>query len=264
MFMTSIIKGIDSLKNWHKTKTFFIVFACLGCIGLIWQMLSVLEKFEGVIPPPTSVVNYLLGFSNLKIIFQHVANTFGYVISSAVLGLFLGHVVGILSVYFRVPLVYQFGIVIKSIPVTLFIPVLFAAVGFKKAIPLLIAFPIFAMSLVNSFDASSKLSEQRRHTANFIGFDNFNYLLHIAFWESLEAFFVSARLGVMYSLSLVIAFDYFIGVIGGIGEFAKTYSDQREMTEVFAIIVIVIVIVLLLVHIMDLIGSRLVGWKYEK
>lgn len=229
----------------------------------IWYLMSTQDRFIGVIPPPHHTLMLFANLEFLEELFLHSLKSIVFVVWSVSIGLVIGHIVGVIASLFKVFGMYNFGVAMKSIPVTLLIPAFFAVFGLKLSIPLLIAIPIFSLSLVNSFDATLKASRQREQIANFLSLNRYQYLKHIAIWESVEAFFISAKLGVMYSISLVIAFDYFIGVIGGIGMIAKEYGDQREMEEVFAILIVVAFLSSAIVNAIEKVGKKFVGWKYE-
>lgn len=239
-------------------KSFLFILALL----LLWAVLSFIEGFKGVIPKPLNVFLYLVNMDNIFELYGYFKNTIFYAVSISLVGVLIGHSVGLIASLFHWSPIYKGSMAMKAIPVTLFIPVMFSIFGFKMAIPILIGIPIVALSCVNCYDSCTRLSAQREHVSNFIGFTKAQYLVHISFWESIESLFISIRLGWTYSLSLVIAFDYFIGVINGIGQFALTSSNAGRDIEVFSAIIIVSVVALLVAEVIDFSSRKCLKWHY--
>lgn len=94
----------------------------------------------------------------------------------------------------------------------------------------------------------------------------FNYVIHILFFETLETLFSTLRVMLTLALTLEVAFDYFLSMNKGIGDYIRSYYESyasNKTTYIYAGILVISLCGILLVKALDLLTDKFMQWKVK-
>lgn len=235
---------------------------------ILWQTLVWINIFSSRLPSLLEIFRSFVDLLLLKEMLICTFITFKYVIFSLLIGSGVGYFIGILIALnpkFK-SFSYDYLSGIKSIPVTILLPLLIAIFGYKGFPIPTISLPIAAIMGANIGQASEKVNKNRQSLSHLLYISKYNYWLHILRWETLDDLFGSLRIVITYAIALQIAFEYFLMHIKGIGNFIYlTYNGSRNnnLGETYAAIVLVAFIGIILIQILDFISKKALKWKTQ-
>jgi ABC-type nitrate/sulfonate/bicarbonate transport system permease component len=234
----------------------------------LWQVAVWLNIFSGKLP---SLLDVCFAFGDLSVLTEMIIClliTFKYIIISLLIGVLIGYFLGIIiSLYPKLKhFTYDYLNGIKSVPVTILLPLLIAIFGiYYFSIPT-ISLPIAAIMAVNIGQASEKVNKNRQSIVKLLSITKFDYWLHILRWETLDDLFASLRIVITYAIALQIAFEYFLAHLKGIGRYIYlVYNGSRDnkLGETYAAIILVAFIGILLIKILDIYSKKALKWKTQ-
>ncbi len=220
---------------------------------------------NNTIPNPINVLKVLLSVELFEIM-KRLLITLGIVVSILIFSSILGYLIGLACGInkFMHSLLYPILNSIKSIPITVLLPVFVAIFHLKYFLYPLIALPLIANLSVNISQAVKNINENRLNIVSLWGINKIDIIKHIYFWETVEPFMSTMRILVTYALTIEIALDYFLSTSEGIGSYIfkqyNSYADNKY-SFMFAGILIVSMAGIFSIKIVDEISSKLVKWK---
>lgn len=186
-----------------------------------------------------------------------IADFFVIMCISIISGLALGFLIGTL----KLRLIYGLFLSLKSIPMTIFIPIYIRIFGVGDFILPLVATPSIIIIAVNVCEAIFRSDEIRTLQRKAMGISFLDYTKHILFWEILEVIIATIRVSIPSAMALLIALDYFLQARSGVGaelsSSASFYSTWRTLIFALPISLFTVACVWLL----DRQAARLLAWK---
>ncbi|NPD48104.1 ABC transporter permease [Lentimicrobium sp. S6] len=234
---------------------------------LVWQIFYYLNLFEGQIPSVISVFKVFFKLENSLEIMSHIGKTLYIFIQCLILGSILGYTIGVLMGLNKIIniIFYNFFNAIKSIPITILLPIAFIVFKLSHFLVPLLSLPVIAILAVNISDACNNINKNRFEIISLIKIRKYEYFKHVIFFETLEVFFSTLRVLVTYVIAVEIALDYFLNLNKGIGFFIyKNYSGSVEyLPKMYAGIIVVAILGIGLIKILDLISKKAILWKKQ-
>ena len=245
----------NSLRN-------LIIFA------LLWQFTVYLNLFNGKLPSLIEVKNALIDYNVLVEICLSLLITLKFVLASLTIGTILGYSIGtFIGLTPKIKsIIYPFLNAIKTLPITILLPLFLSVFGYENYPIPIISLPILAIVGANIAEATIVINLNRTFTAKFLSMSKFNYWLHILRWDTLDVLFSSLRIVLTFTLALQIAFEYFLMHQKGIGYYIKlVYEGSREnkQGETYLAIIIVAFLGIISIKFLDLISKNILKWKVQ-
>lgn len=251
------------LKKTYKIIIFKILL--LPVFIIIWELCFVLNLFDGQIPSILDVFFVFFNYENILEILTHLLKTLNIFIQCLIIGGVTGYIFGIfMGINKNIKLVfYSFFNALKSIPVTIFIPLAIIVFKLSNFLVPLLSIPVSAIVAVNMADACNNINSNRFSTISLIRIKKYSYFTHIIFFETLEILFSTLRIIVTYIIALEIAFDYFLNLNKGLGFFIydNYQGDKSHLPKMYAGILVVAVLGIILVKFLDIISNTSINWK---
>ena len=244
------------MKRFLKSNIFLFV-VCIAC----WELIFRTNFLKGDMASPFGVVAYLTELSNMFNLLSLLLTTMVYSLSAVTLGLILGYTVAVLGFYWQIHWIYRLAVSAKSIPVTALLPIFIAIFGLEKMVLPMVVLPVSAMICVNIWDSSLRLSLQRIQVKKMMGISFFKYFKDVMFWETLEVVIATARISLPYALALVVALDYFMGNVGGAGDYINKSSYSYNVNGVYSAILFIAVAGIMQIAVFDKFSKKLLIWK---
>lgn len=188
--------------------------------------------------------------------------TLNYLIACLLVGVVGGYLLGMAMSYFRfvnIILYYPLS-AFKSIPVTILISVFISIFGFENYVIPLLSLPIISILSINITDSWKQINSNRNETINLLGLNRRHVFAHIHFWETLEVFFSTFKIIFSYLIALIIAFDYFLENMEGLGSYIRR-SDSENKTLMYLAVFIVGAASSIILHYSYLLEKRMIKWK---
>lgn len=253
----------------HKTKYILVGLGWSFFWIAVWEFSVCTTRLSEIVP---SLIDVMLVFkisqNRIEIfdaLFGTLKPTFLALGISCIVGYSLGILMGLINVFKHA--LYSLLNALKSIPVTVFIPVFIVLFGLTSMIVPLICVPLISIIAVNIADACLKLSENRFNQLRLYSISKSSFLIHVVFWETLEVLLSTLRVVLTYAIALVVAIDYFLPIERGIGDYIHemyyALPDTRK-AEMFAGIFLLGIIGILLVKLLDIISNNALIWKIKK
>lgn len=238
-----------------KSNISFFIFI------IIWEVVA----FTYEVPHLLEIIKFMIFSENSNEIFLALINTIWPVGKILILGIILGYVFGLFigtSVY-AYSILYDLMNAIRSIPITILIPLYIIVFKLENFLVPLIVTPIVALISVNVAQACKAISLERNIQFKFLNFNYLERIGHVYFWETLEVTLSTLRIAVGYALALQIAIDYFLGFDKGLGHYVYvSYISSYNNSTISMIsgIFIVSIIGIILVKIVDFISKKTLKW----
>lgn len=229
-------------------------------VGIVfWQLIFETNYLKGDIASPVGVLLYLLDSSNLFGLLTSLFITMIHSLLAVILGLLLGYAIAVLGFYWQLSWLYRIASAAKSIPVTALLPLFIAIFGLQKMMIPMVIMPISAMICVNIWDSSLRLSSQRKHVKELLGISFAKYFKDVMFWETLEVVIATARISLPYALALIVALDYFMGNLDGIGAYISQCT--YKVNGIYSAILFIAIAGIGQIYIFDKVSKKLLTWK---
>lgn len=234
-------------------------------VGITWYILSILPFIKGTIPNPFSVIKILLS-TELFTIISRLCITLLNVLIILAASTLIGYPIGFLCGYNKYinSQLYPIFNSLKSIPITVLLPVFIVVFHLDYFLYPLIAVPLIANLSVNISQSVSQINENRLNIVSLMGIKKKRIFIHIYFWETVEPLLTTMRILVTYALTIEIALDYFLRTSQGIGSYIfSQYNsyDEHKYSYMFAGILIVSIVGISSIKLVDLISNKLLKWK---
>lgn len=239
----------------HLNLLLVIVF-----IGL-WQIVYMSKVLKGELASPWGVITTFIDYPQILYIGILVLKTLMFSLTAVFLGGSIGYIIGLIGFFGKISIIYKIASAIKSIPVTVLLPVFIAVFGYNNMILPMVSLPIAAMMCVNIWDSCRRLNLQRNQLRKLLNVGIFVYVKDIVFWETIEVAIVTLRTALPYSLALVIVLDYFLGIAKGIGDFLNNAAATYNCNELYAGIFLIAALGILLIAALDKFAKKILVWK---
>lgn len=255
------------MKIQLKHRNTYLKIIVLPIFLVVWQLCFYFDLFQGQIPSVYSVLMVFLNFDNISDITTHLLRTLYIFIQCLIFGGILGYVFGIymgINKWFNI-VFYNFFNAIKSIPVTILIPIAIIVFKLSNFLVPLLSLPVVAIIAVNMADACNNINKNRYGVLSLIKINKYAYFTHILFFETLEVLFSTLRIIVTYIIALEIAFDYFLNLNKGIGFYIYNnyQGDINHLPKMYAGILIVAILGISIVKALDIISKKSITWKKQ-
>lgn len=250
-----------------KHKNIFLRIFLVPIFFGVWQLCFYFDLFEGQIPSVISVFKVFLVLDNVSDIIVHLSRTLYIFIQCLIFGGIIGYSLGIfmgVNKWFKI-VFYNFLNAIKSIPVTILIPIAIIVFKLSNFLVPLLSLPVAAIIAVNMADACENSNKNRQGVLSLINVNRYAYFTHILFFETLEVLFSTLRIIVTYIIALEIAFDYFLNLNKGIGFYIYNnyQGDISHLPKMYAGILIVAILGIGIVKALDIISKKSITWKKQ-
>lgn len=231
-----------------------------------WYAAHRYGAFYGSLPNPLEVSSALLSRWYLESMPGPLARTlstwFCAVMTGGVLGFALGVIIGLTRPYSDG--VYQLANALRTIPVTVLIPIALAVFGLNRFLLPLLILPVGMMMAANVSDAIQSANRSRQLLLTVYGVARHRYLRHVLLFEILDVVFATLRIAVPFALALEVAIDYFLHVNQGIGKLiSEMYQAPGHEAQMYAVIISVALVGVLAVRIIDMVSRRALAWKRD-
>lgn len=235
---------------------------------ILWEVIVYLNFFKGKLPSLLEVKTAFVDLEVLGEIGSSLLITLKYVFASLLIGSSLGYIIGTyIGLNPKIKkIIYPFLNAIKTIPITILLPLFLSLFGYENYPIPIISLPILAIIGANIAEAIVLINLNRTSSYKFFEIPKFNYWLHILRWETLEVLFSSLRIVITFTLALQIAFEYFLMHQKGIGYYIKlVYEGSRanKQGETYLAIIIVAFLGITSVKFLDLISKNILKWKVQ-
>jgi ABC-type nitrate/sulfonate/bicarbonate transport system permease component len=251
------------LKNYLQKKSISQISLYLVFILLTWLILSLIYPdglFSLIRLNKLSMIT--LGSESLSI-FSAFLKSMKVIIMCLFFGITIGYFVGILMFNFSIvnKILYHPFNALKSIPVTVLLPVFFGIFGLDGYLIPLLSLPLITILSVNICDACGLSNKSRNESIRLIGIGKINLFKHILFWETLETLFSTLKILLSFIIALVIAFDYFIEDIQGLGYYIRKSYYMGNQSFMYLGIIVVGLISILILKSTYYFERKLIKWK---
>lgn len=237
--------------------------AAIFVLLLIWQGLcsfSIVPDF--MLPSPIQVLQAFIG--DFSLLMEHSVTS----LTEAVIGLFLGVLIGFLAAVFMdhyewiYKALYPIIVLTQTIPTVAIAPLLVLWLGYKmtpKVVLIIIVtfFPI-AVGVLNGLRAAD------RDTMNLLrsmGANNVQIFYHIKLKGALATFFSSLRISVSYSVVGAVISEW-LGGTSGLGVYMTRVRKSFAFDKMFAVIFLISFISLILMALVDVIQKKCMPWEH--
>ena len=193
-----------------------------------------------------------------------LGNTLALVALALLLGLIIGTLAGAALGIGGQTLIggYHFLNALRSVPVTVLIPVFLATFGLQRFLVPLVALPVASIMGANLTRAIQEAAQTRRRLLSLYEFGNMAYLRHVLPWETADALFATLRTVVPFTLAIEVAIDYFMNINQGIGAVIyQNYQFPNNEPAMFAGILLVAALGIGTVSAIDRLGKWALRWK---
>lgn len=119
---------------------------------------------------------------------------------------------------------------------------------------------VFFISLINAMAGSRQLDRDLDDLARFLRCGELTRFVHFVFPVAVPSIFAGLRLGVIYSLLGVVVAEM-IAAQTGLGLLITTYTNQFQVSELFAVLLFLMIISAALNMLMGTIETRLLRWQ---
>ena len=239
-------------------KCFLTVAVLCG----LWELASRIPKYSIFIPSPLKVAGVFASNKSFDLLLPTIT-TLVVVLGCLTVGTLIGYTVGCaIGLSSRSKAVLYFPTtILKSVPISVFLPVFMAACGLDYYVYPMLCLPVAAMVAVNIANAVLEMPSERAFQRRVLNLTAFEYLKDIAFWETLECFFATLRIAGPFCLTLQVALDYFLHANGGLGTYISNQYQSVTYPEMYAAIMIVCAFGFLLLLSVDQLSRRLQRWR---
>ncbi len=239
----------------------------LSALIFAWYLLYYFDFANSTIPSPFDVIQ-LLTSTEILSLSSRLLVTLSTVFVALTVSIIIGYAIGVVSSFSTVcySIFYPFFNGIKSVPITVFLPLFLVVFHLEHFVVPMICVPLIATLGVNMANASRSVNGTRDSIANSLLIGRFAYFRHILFWETLETFFATLRVIFTYALTLEIALDYFLRYNKGIGDYISGYYESYyddKYVYMYAGIVVASVSGIVLIKVLDKISIRFLQWKIQ-
>ena len=244
-------------------KKLYRTFISIGIILLIWYIFSIINSTSSVVPSPFEVIYSLISGYSDTAIYNRLMVTLWITTKCLFVGCLSGYMIGLVLARFGIvrDILYPILNGVRSIPITSFIPVLMMIFGLFNFVIPMVSIPILSMIAVNISKAISSCDSNRRALLTINKIPYSSYLINIVFWETLEVTIATLRIAIPFALALVIAIEYFIGINRGIGQYIFDAYHSNNYVSMYGGILLASMCGISVIHIIDLIGKRMLIWK---
>lgn len=233
----------------------------------LWFLLHIVDFASSTIPSPVDVIQLLFSVEIIEL-FNRLLTTLSTVLLALSISIILGYMIGIISAFSVVwnSIFYSFFNGIKSVPITVFLPLFLVVFHLDYFVVPMICVPLIATLSVNMANASKSINVTRSNVSQSLLIGKISYFQHILFWETLETFFSTLRVILTYALTLEIALDYFLRYNRGIGDYISSYYESYfddKYVYMYAGIIVASITGIILVRLLDKLSTRLLKWKVQ-
>ncbi|MCB8924041.1 MAG: ABC transporter permease [Ardenticatenaceae bacterium] len=247
----------------HSAGKLIIWFCPILIMVTFWEFAARAHLInESVFPTFTavSVAGYDL-FQGGQI-FLHLITSFYRAISGLAIGSIVGIALGMLMAYSRIvrDIVDPFVTLTFSLPKAAFIPIAFLWLGVGNASIILVVFlSTLVPMIISAYDGARSVNKQLIWSAQTMGASHLRMLTSIVFPASLPYIFNGVRIGLAFSVVVVISAEMVAAYIG-IGKFILLFGEGGNYNYMFAIVFVVIVVSFLLDQCFLLLSRRGLRW----
>jgi len=237
----------------------------LAVVGL-WEILHRRGFMLGRWPSAVAVASMLLDKSFLEAFSLALYRSLSTVAIAIAIGVASGVGVGFLlaATMERVGALYHAVNGLRSIPVTVLIPVFLGVFGLQGFLLPMIIVPVASAMAVNSTQSIRMSRTQRRRLLELRGFDYWSYATHALTWELASAMIATLRIVVPFAFSLEIALDYFTNANQGVGYLVyNKYALPNMEDAMFASIILIGAVGVSLIWILDKCSERILAWQRD-
>ena len=180
-----------------------------------------------------------------------------------VLGAIPGTIAGLLIARFRTleTLLLPYITMLNTMPRVALAPVfiLWFGVGAPSKVAAAVSL-VFFIALINAMAGSRQLDRDLDDLARFLRCSEFTRFVHFVFPVAVPSIFAGLRLGVIYSLLGVVVAEM-IAAQTGLGLLITTYTNQFQVSELFAVLLFLMIVSAGLSTLMGMIEKRLLRWQ---
>jgi ABC-type nitrate/sulfonate/bicarbonate transport system permease component len=248
------------MNNITKYKTLLKVFGFIA----IWEAVHYANILEGEIPSFFVIIYCLFNEDTLIELIEAFFNSMIAFTLSAFFGVTIGYLFGVLMGAYKFIRELFYGIFnsLKSVPVTVLIPVFLILFGLDAYYIFLITVPPLAIVAVNISDSYYSTNLTRKTILKFKDVSPLSFVKHIFFWDSLDILYSTLRVVVTYVLALEVALDYFMNTSDGLGHFVRdNYNSANTYPQMYLAIFIVAILGITLVSFINIISEKTLLWK---
>lgn len=232
---------------------------------LIWYLLYYFDILGAVLPSPFNVLSILFSSEATEILLR-MTITIKTVSIALIISVPIGYGLGLYCAFSQwiYNLAYPTFNGIKSVPITVFIPLFLVIFHLEHFVIPMICVPLIATLGVNIANASRSVNNTRENIINSMQIGKWDYFRHILLWETLETFYSTLRVILTYALTLEIAFDYFLRYNKGIGDYISSYYEayqDEKYAYMYAGIIAASVAGVVIIKVLDNFGKRALQWK---
>lgn len=243
-------------------KKYASITVTTALLLLIWHSASKSNFAQGSIPPLTSVVHEAL-FDSRGAVLNSLLLTLRLVFLSVLAGVSLGLISGILiGVFYKyLSCFYYLANALKSMPVTVLIPVFLSVFGLEGFLLPLLALPTFVHLSSNVTSSVLSTNTKRSEIINLLDITKWSYAKNVLVYEIMPSIADTLRVVIPLTLAIEVALDYFLTANGGVGALIKDSYQKYNFSRMYAGIFATGTAGIMIVASINYIVSLTIYWK---